>query len=123
MTIHLFVTVFQTKVTFSPVNKTIHVFRCCQGGKETLKLFLKVALQIVGQKFYKNTKQSSLYSQSLLIFIHRTPVIERHPITREIKDLLWPMSTPTRNTVYFYMSSSFIYTLKIHRRNFNHSVR
>ena len=47
--------------------------------------FLKVALQILGRKFYKNTKKSSLYSQSLLIFIHRTPVVERHPITREIK--------------------------------------
>ena len=29
---------------------------------------LKVALQILGQKFYKNTEKSSLYSQSLLIF-------------------------------------------------------
>ena len=73
----------------------------------------------------KNTKKSSLYPrpQSLLIFIHRTPVVERHPITREIRDLLWPMSTPTGNTVYFYMSSSFIYTLKIHKRSFKHSVR
>ena len=41
-------------------------------------------LQILGQKFQKNTKKSPLYSQSLLIFIHKTPV-ERHPITREIK--------------------------------------
>ena len=79
------------------------------------KLFLKVALQILGRKFKKNTKQSSLHSQSLLIFIHRTLVVKRHPITREIKDLLWPRLTPTRNTVYFYLSSSFIYTLKIHR--------
>ena len=84
---------------------------------------LKVALQILGQKFYKNTKKSSLYSQSLLIFIHRTPVVERYPITREIRDLLWPRSTATGNTVYFYMSSSFIYTLEIHRRSFKHSVR
>ena len=84
---------------------------------------LKVALQILGQNFYKNTKKTSLYSQSLLIFIHRTPVGESHPITRENRDLLWPMSTPTRNTVYFYMSSSFIYTMKLHRRGFNHSVR
>ena len=49
-------------------------------GKE-----LKVAVQIVVRKFYKNAKISSLYSQSLLIFIDRTPVFERHPITREIK--------------------------------------
>ena len=81
---------------------------------------LKVALQILERKFYKNTKKSS---QSLLIFIHRTPVVERHQITREIRDLLWPMSTPTQNTIYLYMSNSFIYTLKIHRRSFNHSVR
>ena len=72
---------------------------------------LKVALQILGRKFYKNTKKkSSLYSQSLLIFNHRTPVVERHLITREIRDLLWPTSTPTENTVYFHRSSSFIYT-------------
>ena len=86
---------------------------------KVLILLLKVAVQILGRNFYENTKKSSFYSQSLLIFIHRAPVVERHPITREIKDLLWPMSTPTRNTVYFYMSSSFIYTLKIHRRSFN----
>ena len=72
---------------------------------------LKVALQILGRKFYKNTKTSSLYSQRLLIFIHRTPVVERHPITREIRYLLWSRSTPTGNTVCFYMSSSFIYTM------------
>ena len=51
---------------------------------------LKVALQILGPKFYQNTKKSSLYSQSLLIFIHRTPAVESHPITRDIRDLLWP---------------------------------
>ena len=50
---------------------------------------------------------SSLNSQSLLIFIHKTLVVERHPITKEIRDLLWPRSTPTGNT-----SSSLIYTLK-----------
>ena len=76
---------------------------------------LRVALQILGQKFYKNTKNSSLYSQTLLIFIHRTPVVERHLITREMRNLLWPGSTPTGNTFYFYMSSTFIYTLKIHK--------
>ena len=74
------------------------------------------------ENFIKILKKSSLYSQSHLIFIH-TLVVKRHPITREIRDLLWSMSTPTRNTVYFYMSSSFIYTLKIHRRSFNHSVQ
>ena len=84
---------------------------------------LKVACQILGRKFYKTTKKSFLYSISLLTFIHRAPVIERHPITREIRDLLQPRLTPTGNTVYFYISSSFIYTLKIHRRSFKHSVR
>ena len=62
---------------------------------------LKVALQILGRKFYENTKISSLYSPSLLVFIHNTPVVERYPKTREIRDLLWPRSTPTGNTVYF----------------------
>ena len=46
---------------------------------------LKVVLQILGQTIYKSTKKSSLYSQSLLIFIHRTLVFERHPTTREIR--------------------------------------
>ena len=84
---------------------------------------LKVALQIVGQKFYKSTKNSSLYSQSLLIFIHKSPVVESYLTTREIRDLLRPSLTPMGITVYFYMSSSLIYTLKIHRRSFKYSVR
>ena len=87
------------------------------------KCLLKVDLQILGRKFYKNTKKSSLFSQSLLILIHKTSVVENHPTTREIRDLLRPRSTPTGNTVYFYMSSSIIYTLKIHRQSFKHSVR
>ena len=37
----------------------------------------------------KNTKNSSLYSQSLLIFTPRTLVVKRHLITREIRDLLF----------------------------------
>ena len=57
---------------------------------------LKVALQILGRKFYKTTEKFPVYSQRLLILIHRTPVVERHPITREIRDLLWPRSTPNR---------------------------
>ena len=94
----------------------------CISNKMTYSCFssLKVALQILGLKFFKNTKESSLFSQRLFNFIYRTPVVERHPITREIRDLLWPMSTPKGNTVYFYMSSSFIYTLNIHRGSFKH---
>ena len=49
----------------------------------------------------KYKKKSSLYSQSLLIFIHNTPVVENHPTTREIRDLLRPRSTPTGITLYF----------------------
>ena len=70
----------------------------------------KVALQISGRQFNKNTEKSSLYSQSLLIFIHKTPVVENHPTTIKIRDLLRPRSTPTGNTVYFYMSSSLSFT-------------
>ena len=87
------------------------------------KLCLKVALQILGRKFYKNTKKPSLYSQSLLIFLHKIPVVESHPTTREIRDLLQPRLTSTGNTVYFYMSSLLIYTLKTHRQSFKHSIR
>ena len=75
---------------------------------------LKVALQILGRKIYKNIKKnSSLYFQSLLFFIHKTPVVESYPTTREIRELLRPRSTPTANTVYFYLNSSLIYSLKI----------
>ena len=43
----------------------------------------------MGLKFYKNTKKTSLYSQSLAIFIHKTSVdlVESHPISREIRHL------------------------------------
>ena len=37
------------------------------------------------RKFYKNAKKSSLYSQSLLIFIHKTSLVENHPTTGEIR--------------------------------------
>ena len=83
---------------------------------------LKAALQILGRKFYKNTTKSSLYSQGLLIFIHKTLLVENHPTTGEIKELLQPRSTQTGIMVYFYMSSSLIYILEIHRRSFKHSV-
>ena len=33
-------------------------------------------------------------------------------LTREIRALLLPMSTPTGNMVYIYMSNTFIYPLK-----------
>ena len=87
-------------------------------SKVLFYMVLKGGPSDLGQKFYKNTKKSSLYSQSLLIFIHKTPVVASHP-TREISDLLWSSSTQTGNTVYFYMSSSIIYIVKIHRQSFN----
>ena len=68
-------------------------------------VLLKVALQILGQKFYKNTKKSSIYSQGLLIFIHKTQVVESHPTTREIKDLLQLRLTTTGNMVYKHLSN------------------
>ena len=108
---------------------SIHLLQtqyCLTGwGRSKIRLLVlcSLALQILGRKIYKNTKKPSLYSQSLLFFIHKTPVVESHPTTSEIRDLLWPRSTPMGNTVYFYMSSSLIYMLKIHRRIFKHSVK
>ena len=71
---------------------------------------LKVALQILGRKFYKNTKKSSLYSQSLIIFIHKTPVVENHPITGEIRELLRPRSTTTGITPILHEQLSHLHT-------------
>ena len=45
----------------------------------TVRIVLKVALQTLGRKLYKNTKKSSLHSKSLLILIHKTQVVESHP--------------------------------------------
>ena len=36
-----------------------------------------------------------------MIFIHEALVVESHPRTREIRDLLRPRSTPTWNRIYF----------------------
>ena len=65
-----------------------------------VKLSLNVALQILRRKFYKNTKKSSLHSQSLLIFIHEIPVVENQPTTGEITELLEPRSTPMGNSLF-----------------------
>ena len=53
-------------------------FKSCFGK------YLKGGPSDLGTKILQKEK-SSLYSQSLLIFIHRTSAVERHPITREIK--------------------------------------
>ena len=91
---------------------------CCLGKGSRPKKVLKVALQILGRKFYKKSKKSSLYSKSLLIFIHKNPVVKNHPTTGEIRELQHPRSTPTGITIYFNISSSLVYILEIHRRKF-----
>ena len=93
-----------------------HTITDCNLQKKSI--LLKVTLQILGRKLYKNTKKSSLYSQSLLIFIHKTLMVENHPITRVIRELLLSRLRATGITVYFYMSSSLIYQLEIQRRKF-----
>ena len=72
---------------------------------------LKVALQILGQKFYKITKKSSSYSQSLVLFIHKTTVVENHPTTRETRDLLRPRSRHRREiqSIFTWAVRSFTY--------------
>ena len=71
--------------------------------------------------FTKKSEKSSFYSQSLSTFIHKSLVVENHPTTREIRDLLRPRSTPKGKTVYFYISSSLIYILEIHRQSFEYN--
>ena len=68
-----------------------------------------VAFRSWDENVCRNTKKSSLYSHNFLIFIHKTPVVESHPTAGEIRELLWPTSTPTGITIYFYMGSSLIY--------------
>ena len=76
----------------------------------------------MGRKIYKNTKTSPAYSQSLLVFINKTPVVKNHPTIRKNRELLQPRSTLMGITVYFYTSSSLIYTLEIHIQSFKDSV-
>ena len=106
----------QTISPFPSVFKR-HVQQACK-NQGLFGKGLKLVLQILGRKFYKNTKKPSLYSEGLLIFIHKTPAVENHLTTREIRELLRPRSTPTGINVYFYMSSSLIYIQEIHRRKF-----
>ena len=63
--------------------------------------------------FTKYKKKSSFYSQSLLILIRKTQVVEIHPTTGEVRELLQTRSTLTGIKVYFYISSSLIYILEI----------
>ena len=67
-------------------NSTAH-FKGCSSDLLFYQIYvsraLKVALQIAGRKFYKNTKESSLYSQSLLIFICKIQVQKYRKIIRQ----------------------------------------
>ena len=52
------------------------------------KIFISIlitSLQIFGRKFYKNTKNNLCTPKAFLIFIHKTPVVENHVTTREIR--------------------------------------
>ena len=53
------------------------------------KLFFLVVVKggpsDLGKKILQNTKKLSIYSKSLLIFIHKTPLVEHHPTNGEIK--------------------------------------
>ena len=60
-----------------------------------------MALQIFGRKLYKNIKKNILLLPSLIIFIHKTPVIENDPTTGEIRELLQPRLTPMGITIFF----------------------
>ena len=94
---------------------------CKNMGCALVKERLKVAFQILGRKFYINTKKIIRILPKIiriLIFIHKTPVVENRPTTGEIRELLRPRSTPTGITVYFYMSRLLIYIMEIHRRKF-----
>ena len=80
--------------------------------------YLTVVLQILERKCYKNIKKkSSLYSQSLLIFIHKTPVAENHPTTREIRDLLWPrVYTDRKRGLFLHVHLAHLQTGKTQTR-------
>ena len=56
----------------------------------------------LASKILQNTKKSSLYSQSILIIIHKTAVAEGLPITREIRDLLRPRSTNGKHGLFLH---------------------
>ena len=59
-------------------------------------------------------QKSSLYSQSLLIFIHKIPVVETIR-QQENLEIYYGPGRHRQETVYFYMSSSLIYILEIHK--------
>ena len=100
-----------SKCSFSRSIKVRIVWWMVKGGPSDL-----------GKKILQKYWKIILILPDPLIFIHKTPVVENHPTTREIGDLLWPRSTPMGITVYFYLSSSLIYVLKIHIQSFKHGI-
>ena len=64
----------------------------------------------LGMKFYKNTKKSSLYSQSLLNFIHKTPVVENHPSTREIRFTTAQVETRGKHSLFLHEQIAHLHT-------------
>ena len=71
---------------------------------------LKVALQILKRKIFKNTKKSPLCSQSLLIFIQRTLIVENNPKTREIRELLRPRSNHGNHGLFCMKQLAHLHT-------------
>ena len=66
------VLVFRIKVTFMQVSN----FASYNNSQFYIK-GSKVAFQILGRTFYKNTKKKHPYTPKPLIFIHKTPVVEK----------------------------------------------
>ena len=60
------------------------------------------------EHFTKVVNNHPYTPKAFFIFIHKTPVVENHPTLREITELIWPRSTPTEITVYFYASRSLV---------------
>ena len=84
---------------------------------------LKVALQTLGRKFYKNTKKSSLYSQCLLIFIHKTQVVESHPTTKEIKRMTTVQVDTDGNPGLFLHKQLANFHTRNREESFKHNIR
>ena len=103
----------------SLVTGSSHIFFSGANSKNNLRgyVFLKRwPFRSWDENFTKILKNHPYTPETFLIFTHKTPVVENHQTTGEMKELVWPRSTPTGITVYFYLSSSLIYILEIHRR-------
>ena len=65
------------------VNMVIAVVIAEFTSHKSFGCILKVALHVLGQKLYQNTKDSSLCSKGLFIFIHKTLVVKKPSDNRE----------------------------------------